>query len=986
MLPRLSVLAVAACFSGAALANPSNPTVVHGTATFQQAGNILNITNSANAIINWGSFSISVGELTRFIQPSALSAVLNRVTGQDPSVILGALQSNGRVFLINPNGIVFGAGSQVDVAGLVASTLNLSNDDFLNNRMRFTDGAGAGSVLNQGQITGGSVYLVGNAVSNNGLITSPNGEVVLAAGNSVELVSPGTPNLRVEVVAAENEARNLGTISAEAGRIGIYAGLINNSGTLNASSAVAEGGRILLKAKKDITLTSTSVIDASGQGGGEIIAFADNNMYVDGVLNASAPVSGDGGFIETSGKNRVKVADSVVISTSAVNGKTGTWLIDPTDFVIAYGGGDISGGTLGGLLDLNNVVFASTNGASGYGGDILVNDGIYWSSDNSLTLTAINNVVVNEAISNGGGSGGLNLYAGWNGSGDPATPTLVPSVGDVIVNAPISVGSALKMAAGNDILIFNGVQVYGRGGGDGGGSASIMLTGRSVVIDDWVAAYGQPGYASGIAGGNANITIAAGTDGVTVYGGLSAQAAYGGSGGVGGNAGIQVTSAGNVNVYNLVEARAGGDYYVSANGGNASIQLTSSGGSINVIDGGEISARGGDGGLFNGGSALVKLNAAQGIQIDGSEGCCTSVEARGGSGDTGGSAVVELVNTGSSSAITVSNGAYVDARGGDGPEGGVGGSALTTFISSGGIVLNNSQSSAQGGHTYFYDGTGGAATFSMFAGGNVQIEGAEGVARGGEGAAGGSAAVLVVAGGNVNINNYYYYGLHSSGGNGVNGDGLASTVVSASGDVNLSNAYLSSGGVVGLGAGNNIVVDYGSGVYGSTGLSVSALGNLSVTNQSYMSGGSGNAFINTGGNVLVDQSEIYGSPDVFMQVGGVIDINGTLAYGGKISASSPSTININFTSTSGGFAVNGIAGLVYDPATNTGFFVNGVGASIGNGINIVYSGTPPDTLNIPTETLLVAMGASTKPPDPDKDKNVFDEVSEEKKKDAPVCR
>jgi filamentous hemagglutinin family protein len=147
--PTAAALAVAACFSGPVLANPTNPTVVHGTATFATAGNILNITNSHNAIINWGSFSIGINELTRFIQPSALSAVLNRVTGQDPSAILGALQSNGRVFLLNPNGIVFGAGAQINVAGLVASTLNLSNDDFLNNRMRFTDGAGAGSVVNQ---------------------------------------------------------------------------------------------------------------------------------------------------------------------------------------------------------------------------------------------------------------------------------------------------------------------------------------------------------------------------------------------------------------------------------------------------------------------------------------------------------------------------------------------------------------------------------------------------------------------------------------------------------------------------------------------------------------------------------------------------------------------------------------------------------------------------------------------------------------------
>ena len=115
--PTATAFAVATCFSGSlALANPTAPTVVNGTASFATAGNILNITNSHNAIINWGSFSIGINELTKFIQPSALSAVLNRVTGQDPSAILGALQSNGRVFLVNPNGIVFGAGAQIDVA------------------------------------------------------------------------------------------------------------------------------------------------------------------------------------------------------------------------------------------------------------------------------------------------------------------------------------------------------------------------------------------------------------------------------------------------------------------------------------------------------------------------------------------------------------------------------------------------------------------------------------------------------------------------------------------------------------------------------------------------------------------------------------------------------------------------------------------------------------------------------------------------------
>ncbi|MBI2509679.1 MAG: filamentous hemagglutinin N-terminal domain-containing protein [Betaproteobacteria bacterium] len=158
--PKLITVAVASCFAaGAAFANPTNPTVVSGAATFLKNGNLLQITNSPSAVINWQSFSIGASEITRFLQQSQASAVLNRVTGSagviDPSVILGALQSNGRVFLINPSGILFGAGAQIDVAGLVATSLNLSNADFLANRLKFTEVPGAGAIVNQGNITTG---------------------------------------------------------------------------------------------------------------------------------------------------------------------------------------------------------------------------------------------------------------------------------------------------------------------------------------------------------------------------------------------------------------------------------------------------------------------------------------------------------------------------------------------------------------------------------------------------------------------------------------------------------------------------------------------------------------------------------------------------------------------------------------------------------------------------------------------------------------
>src|SRR5262245_33426287 len=130
--PTVVSLAVASCFaSSVALANPTGAQVVNGQVSVIQNGALLQITNSPNSIINWQSFSIASGEITRFVQQSAASAVLNRVAAGNPSQILGMLQSNGRVFLVNPSGITFGAGSVVDVAGLVATSLNLSNADFL---------------------------------------------------------------------------------------------------------------------------------------------------------------------------------------------------------------------------------------------------------------------------------------------------------------------------------------------------------------------------------------------------------------------------------------------------------------------------------------------------------------------------------------------------------------------------------------------------------------------------------------------------------------------------------------------------------------------------------------------------------------------------------------------------------------------------------------------------------------------------------------
>jgi len=316
-------LAVSACLAApAALANPTGASVANGQVSFHQQGNLLQITNSPNAIINWQSFSIGANEITRFVQQSASSAVLNRVVSQNPSAILGALQSNGRIFLINPNGIVFGANAQIDVAGLVASTLNLSDADFLGGKLKFAETVGAGSVVNEGAIatpSGGEVYLVGASVENRGLIKSPQGEVVLAAGKRVELVEPGTPNLRVEISAPDNQALNMGRIVADAGRVGIYAGLVNQSGTIEANSAqLTADGRIVLKATQNATLEAGSVTSANGPNGGTVTVESGDTTLVAGTIEAKG-IEGKGGRVEVLG-DKVGLIGSASIDVSGERG------------------------------------------------------------------------------------------------------------------------------------------------------------------------------------------------------------------------------------------------------------------------------------------------------------------------------------------------------------------------------------------------------------------------------------------------------------------------------------------------------------------------------------------------------------------------------------------------------------------------------------------------------------------------------------------
>ena len=305
---------------------PTGLNVVQGQVTVGTVGAAMTVTNSPNSILNWNSFSIGAQNSVRFDQQSATSQVLNRVVGNDPSAILGSLSSNGKVWLLNQNGVLFGRGARVDVAGLVTSTLNLNDTDWLAGRYSFTSLAGSAgaNVLNQGELRtslGGRIALLGGNVSNEGLIDTAGGQVVLAAGKSIELVDTGSPNLSVRVTAPLGETLNLGTLSAAGGRIDLHAATVNQSGIVRANS-ISQGaaGEVVMRATTALNLTAGSSTEAAGAQGGKLSLDAGDagRLLISGNVSANG-TEGSGGQIELLGR-QVGLIDQAHVDASGRSG------------------------------------------------------------------------------------------------------------------------------------------------------------------------------------------------------------------------------------------------------------------------------------------------------------------------------------------------------------------------------------------------------------------------------------------------------------------------------------------------------------------------------------------------------------------------------------------------------------------------------------------------------------------------------------------
>ncbi|WP_404712191.1 filamentous hemagglutinin N-terminal domain-containing protein [Sphingomonas sp. MMS24-J13] len=469
-MARLAVLSAlgSMAFGSAAIAQglPTGGNVSAGAASIAGNGATLTINQSSqSAAINWQSFDIAAGKSVVFVQPNANAVALNRVIGPDPSVILGNLSANGKVFLVNPNGVLFGQSAQVNVGGLVASTLRISDADFMAGHYSFSGEAG-GSVVNQGAIRadGGYVALLGANVSNEGVIQARLGTVILAAGEAVtlDMAGDGLLGVAIDRGAVNALVRNGGLIRADGGTVMMTAhaagqllhSVVNNSGIIEARTLEGRGGSISLLADMESGTTNVS-----------------------GTLDASAPNGGDGGFIETSGAT-VTIADGAAITTAARAGRTGRWLIDPQDFTIAPIGGNISGATLSALLVTNSVTISTLPGSDATvagtppvtslhtavvgNGDILVNDAVAWvaaPNTTTLTLNAVRDINVNAPIS--ATNGNVVLCCGRDVNLNAAITTVN---GSVLVGAGHNINLATMAAvtttdgnitfcAGDDILV-----------------------------------------------------------------------------------------------------------------------------------------------------------------------------------------------------------------------------------------------------------------------------------------------------------------------------------------------------------------------------------------------------------------------------------------------------------------------------------------------------------------------------------------------------
>jgi|GEM_PF-2679709 len=550
---------------------PSGEQPVHGEVHFERHEGQLKIHASDGSIVNYKNFDVARHESIEFIQPNASARILNRIQGSSPSQIDGKLRANGRVYLMNPAGIIFGPHAIVQVGGLFAAAAHVKDEDFLLKRDHIFNVKG--DVINQGMLKADAIHLIGNKVDNQGVIDAPHGLVTLLSGHTVMI---GEENGHC-FVAVDREASPLGGITAT-DLIGLA---INHTGKITAKEVHVEGGdqstlhvsgaidvhgeqggtvRILGDA---ITL-QTLDIDATGQiaggtvlvggdyqgggdlrkaqltwadedvhidasalrygNGGKVILWSEGSTLFDGYIRSRGGLEGgDGGLIETSGKMGLGCLQGRV-DTLAPLGRAGEWLLDPLTITIAAAGAGtliqaancadvatnltIANGTINAAA-ANVTLCASSTITQQLGAPInIATAGVTLTFQSSGVTTLNDNITTNNAAINFTSSPQTNVVLG----GDVA----IASGGGAITFGGSITGASQTLSlnsSGSGAIDIQGAVTLGTLSMPTAGAYQIALEGGGTITT--ATTFNATGGGAGVAFGNSTLPTLTFTGGVT---------------------------------------------------------------------------------------------------------------------------------------------------------------------------------------------------------------------------------------------------------------------------------------------------------------------------------------------------------------------------------------------------------------------------------------------------------------------------------------
>ena len=480
---------------------PAGEVVINGTAMFDRSeANTLKVTTSTNnVIINYDSFSIGENEYVYFYMPSTSASALNKVMGTDVSRLIGSLSANGRIFIINTNGIVIGPQANIDVGSLIASTLSISNEDFLSGNYRFEDLSDeAARILNEGNITvaeGGFIALLSDSVENSGVITAEKGSIALASGKKMTLSFDNDGLIQVAIdestqkklEGVDDAILNLGTISADGGVVllkadvvkDVFKNAINNEGIVQANAVLEKDGKIEIVATDDINLTGTLYADKS-----PISIKTDGSIYSHGEMYAK-----DGTItvcaLKTVDLGGTYVADSIIIDPDEINITT------------AYNGGSTTFWATG---DINISADVTTSGS------------LYVYADSNDAAGNKNNGTgrVNQTAGTLRATSG-NVYI--DGSGDTHLHNVTSDSGTIQIGQYVGSHTMDSVGVTGNLTASTGISVYSNG--DINSYGNVTTSSGGVYLYGDYDANGAGGVMAGDITGPSGIYIYGGEDIIT---------------------------------------------------------------------------------------------------------------------------------------------------------------------------------------------------------------------------------------------------------------------------------------------------------------------------------------------------------------------------------------------------------------------------------------------------------------------------------------